>query len=67
MKNIVIITSNAIRHNYFKLMFAQNENTLNILKELNVDDACIFDNKIQCDNFSNLELSRIDCNNFIDL
>jgi peptidoglycan/xylan/chitin deacetylase (PgdA/CDA1 family) len=44
-----------------------NEDTLNILKELNVDDACIFDNKIQCDNFSNLELSRIDCNNFIDL
>ena len=31
MKNIVIISSNSIRHNYFKLMFAQNEN-INILQ-----------------------------------
>ena len=31
MKNIVIITSDAIRHNYFKVLFSQNEN-INILK-----------------------------------
>ncbi len=42
-----------------------NKDTLNILQQLDVDDACIFDNKTQCDNFNNLELSRIDCNNFL--
>jgi phosphoribosylglycinamide formyltransferase 1 len=31
LKNIVIITSDAIRHNYFKVLFSQNEN-INILK-----------------------------------
>jgi len=31
MKNIVIITSNSIRHNYFKLLFAAN-NDINVLK-----------------------------------
>ena len=31
MKNIVIITSNSIRHHYFKILFSQNKN-INILK-----------------------------------
>ena len=31
MKNIIIITSNEIRHNYFKVIFSQNEN-INILR-----------------------------------
>ena len=43
-----------------------NEDTIKILKKLKVDDACIFDNKLQNDNYNNLELSRIDCNNFIN-
>jgi phosphoribosylglycinamide formyltransferase 1 len=31
LKSLVLITSNAIRHNYFKVLFSQNEN-INILK-----------------------------------
>ena len=31
MKNIVIITADALRHNYFKVLFSQNENII-ILK-----------------------------------
>jgi len=41
-----------------------NQDTLDILKKLNVNDACIFDNKVQSDNFNSLELSRVDCNRF---
>jgi len=44
-----------------------NTDTLEILENLSVDEACIFDNKLQSDNFSNLELSRIDCNNFLNV
>jgi peptidoglycan/xylan/chitin deacetylase (PgdA/CDA1 family) len=44
-----------------------NENTLKILKELNINDSCIFDNKIQDSNIKQFELSRIDCNNFMEI
>ena len=44
-----------------------NEDTLRILKEENFDDAVIFDNNIQCAIESKFQLSRIDCNNFMDV
>ena len=44
-----------------------NQDTLDILYYAKVDDACIFDNKIQGKDVSNLELSRIDCNNFMEV
>ena len=42
-----------------------NQNTLNILKDLKIDDACIFDNNHQDDIIKQYELSRIDCNQFM--
>ena len=42
-----------------------NKDTLDILIKLGVNDACVFDNKIQSNNINKLELSRIDCNNFL--
>ena len=42
-----------------------NNDTLKILSELNVDDACVFDNKIQNNKIRKYELSRIDCNQFL--
>jgi len=42
-----------------------NTNTLKILNELKVDDACVFDNKIQGHKIKKYELSRIDCNQFL--
>jgi peptidoglycan/xylan/chitin deacetylase (PgdA/CDA1 family) len=44
-----------------------NQDTLNILKKLNVDDACIFDNKIQDNDIKQYEISRIDCNQFMEV
>ena len=41
-----------------------NEDSINILKKHNIDEACVFDNQIQGDRLNNLELSRIDCNKF---
>jgi peptidoglycan/xylan/chitin deacetylase (PgdA/CDA1 family) len=41
--------------------------TIEILKELEVDDACVFDNKVHNNPNSKFEISRIDCNNFINL
>ena len=42
-----------------------NQDTLNILKELKVDDACVFDNKIQGNDIKQYTISRIDCNRFM--
>jgi len=44
-----------------------NRDTLKILGELNINDACIFDNKIQSDKIKRYELSRIDCNQFLEV
>lgn len=44
-----------------------NKDTLEILKMLNIDDAVLFDNKVQLDEIKKYELSRIDCNNFMDV
>jgi peptidoglycan/xylan/chitin deacetylase (PgdA/CDA1 family) len=42
-----------------------DQNTLKILDELNIDDACVFDNKVQKNEINKYELSRIDCNQFL--
>lgn len=44
-----------------------NSDTLKVLGELNFDDACVFDNKIQDNEVSKYELSRIDCNQFLEV
>jgi peptidoglycan/xylan/chitin deacetylase (PgdA/CDA1 family) len=44
-----------------------NADSLNILKDLAIDDAVIFDNKIQKSFSNNYEISRIDCNQFLNL
>ena len=44
-----------------------NEDTLKALSKLNVDDACVFDNKIQGDEINKYELSRADCNQFLEV
>jgi peptidoglycan/xylan/chitin deacetylase (PgdA/CDA1 family) len=44
-----------------------NSDTLKVLEELNVDDACIFDNKAQQVKIKRYELSRIDCNQFLEV
>ncbi len=44
-----------------------NNDTLKILKKLNIDDACIFDNKKQGAIIKKYELSRIDCNQFMEV
>ncbi len=44
-----------------------NESTLRILKSLNFDDACIFDNKLSNKKIMKYELSRIDCNQFLKI
>ena len=42
-----------------------NSNTVDILDSLQIDDACVFDNKVQSDNIEKYKLSRIDCNQFV--
>jgi peptidoglycan/xylan/chitin deacetylase (PgdA/CDA1 family) len=44
-----------------------NEDTLNILEELNVNDAVVFDNKVHEGAITPFELSRIDCNQFLSI
>ena len=44
-----------------------NADTLKILEKLKVNDACIFDNKIQDKEIKKYEISRIDCNQFMEL
>jgi len=44
-----------------------NKHTINILKQNKVSDSTIFDNKPQNLPLNKYELSRIDCNNFLDL
>jgi len=44
-----------------------NNTTLQILQELNIDDASIFDNKVQNNYIKPYELSRIDCNQFMEV
>lgn len=44
-----------------------NESTLKILDELNINDACVFDNKVQGNEIKKHELSRIDCNQFLEV
>ncbi len=44
-----------------------NSDTLKILSELNIDDACVFDNEIQGNEIKKHELSRVDCNQFLEV
>ena len=44
-----------------------NKITLNILDSLNINDACVFDNRVQDNKIKKYELSRIDCNQFLNL
>ena len=44
-----------------------NADTLKALDCLRVDDACLFDNKIQHSIPKKYELSRIDCNQFLEV
>jgi peptidoglycan/xylan/chitin deacetylase (PgdA/CDA1 family) len=44
-----------------------NATTKKILESLNFDDACIFDNKLTNKKIEKYELSRIDCNQFLEV
>jgi len=44
-----------------------NLSSLKILDELNINDACVFDNKAQHNDIKKHELSRIDCNQFLEV
>lgn len=44
-----------------------NNDTLKILKDINVNDACVFDNKHQELPIDRFRLSRIDCNKFYSI
>jgi len=44
-----------------------NDSTKQILKGLGFDDACIFDNKLKNEKINKYELSRIDCNQFLEV
>lgn len=44
-----------------------NDLTKQILESLEFDDACIFDNKLTNTKINKYELSRIDCNQFLNL
>ena len=44
-----------------------NNDTLKILKDLNINDACVFDNKPQALPIDKYRLSRIDCNKFYNI
>jgi len=44
-----------------------NKDTLKILKKYKVHNAVIFDNKTQTSNLKRYELSRIDCNQFMEV
>lgn len=44
-----------------------NKSTLQILEQLKIDDACVFDNNIQGKDMKKYEISRIDCNQFMEL
>jgi peptidoglycan/xylan/chitin deacetylase (PgdA/CDA1 family) len=44
-----------------------NNDTLKILDGLNIDDACVFNNQMQDNKVKKYELSRIDCNQFLDV
>ena len=44
-----------------------NNDTLKILKKYKVHNAVIFDNKTQTRNLKRYELSRIDCNQFMEV
>lgn len=59
-----------VRERYFSYPYgyraSYNNDTLQILRELGVKNAVIFDNKAVDDNFEKLELSRLDCNLFMN-
>lgn len=44
-----------------------NCDTIKVLKKLQVDDACVFDNNFQHDHIKKFQLSRIDCNQFLEV
>jgi len=44
-----------------------NSSTLKVLNELNINDACVFDNKAQENEIKKHELSRVDCNQFLEV
>jgi len=44
-----------------------NDDTIKILKQNQVDNATIFDNKVQCLPLNRYELSRLDCNQFLEV
>ena len=66
LKNIIDIEHKTFCYPYgYKSSF--NESTKQILKLLNFDDACIFDNKLSNEEIFKYELSRIDCNQFLKI
>ena len=65
--------NNIVTQNYKSFCYpygyasSYNQDTLEILKKLKIDDACMFDNKIQDNNIKHYQLSRIDCNQFMEV
>jgi len=71
IKNSINVLSKFI-HNEFKTIsypfgykFTYNSDTIKVLKKLNVDYGFVFDNK-KNSSFNKYEISRIDCNRFIN-
>ena len=44
-----------------------NASTKKVLESLSFDDACAFDNKLTNKKIKKYELSRIDCNQFLEV
>ena len=66
LKNIIDIKYKTFCYPYgYKSSY--NRSTKEILKSLNFDDACIFDNKLTNTQINKYELSRIDCNQFLEV
>lgn len=66
LKNIVNLDYKSFCYPYgYKSSY--NKFTIDILKTLNFDDACIFDNKLHNEKINKYELSRIDCNQFLNI
>ena len=71
IKNSINVLSKFI-HNEFKTIsypfgykFTYNSDTIKVLKKLDVDYGFVFDNK-KNSSFNKYEISRIDCNRFIN-
>ena len=73
IENSFDFLNNIVNQNYKSFCYpygyksSYNSDTLKVLSKLNVDDACVFDNKIQDDEIKRYELSRTDCNQFLEV